>query len=75
MDICQQYVNCMKMYFYIVTYITHLRPYHTARTVYVSTEQLPHDGFVIQHDHILLPIVYELHRNCYLHPSDNDTSD
>jgi hypothetical protein len=43
--------------------------------VYVSAEQLPDDGFAIEHDGILLPFLHELHHDPSLHPSDDDFSD
>jgi len=75
MDIRQQYLYCSKTYSYIGTYITHLRRNHKERIVYVSAEQLPDDGFAIEHDSILLPVVHEPHCDLFLHPSDDNSSD
>jgi hypothetical protein len=75
MDLRQQCLYCLKAYFYIGAYITHLRRDHKARIVYLSAEQLPDDGFAIKHDSILLPFVHEPHNYHFLHPSDNDSSD
>jgi hypothetical protein len=42
--------------------------------VYVSAEHLLHDGFAIEHDCLLLPLVHEPHHNPFLHFSDDDSS-
>jgi len=60
------------MYSYLSSYITHLRRAHKAWTVYASAEQLPDDGFVIEHDSILLPFIHEPHCDPFHHPSDED---
>ena len=36
---------------------------------------VPDDGFAIEYDSILLPFVHEPHRDPFLHPSDDDSSD
>jgi hypothetical protein len=43
--------------------------------VYVSAEQMPDDGFAIEHNSILLPFLDELHHDPFLYPSDDDSSD
>jgi len=63
------------MYTYIGTYLTDLSRNHKEMIAYVSGDQLPHDGFAIQCNSILLPFVHELHRNAFLHLSDNYLSD
>jgi hypothetical protein len=63
------------MYSYISAYITHLRCDHKEWIVYVSADQLPDDGFAIEHNSIRLPFVHEQHHNPFLHPSDYDSSD
>jgi len=63
------------MYSYIGAYITHLHRDHKEGIVYASAEQLPDDGFAIQHDSILLLCVHEPPRDPFLHPSHNDSSD
>jgi len=75
MDICQQCYYCSKTYSYIGAYVTHLRHDHKETIVYVSAERLPNDGFAIEYNSILLPFVPELHRDPFLYPSDNDSSD
>jgi hypothetical protein len=75
MDLCQQCLYCSKTYSYIGAYITHLCRDHKERIVYISAEQLPDDGFAIEHDSILLAFIHELHHNPFLHPSDDDSSD
>jgi len=62
------------MYSYIGAYITRLNRDRKDRIVYVSAEQLPDDGFAIEHNSILLLFVHEPHCDPYLHPSDNDSS-
>jgi hypothetical protein len=62
------------MYSYIRGHITHLRLDHIGRLVYISAEPLPDDGGAITQDGILLRLVYEPHRDPFLHPSDNDWS-
>ena len=75
MDLRQHCLYCSKTYSYIRAYITHLCRNHNERIVYVSAEQLPDDGFAIEHDSILLPFVHEPHHDPFLHPSDDDSSD
>ena len=75
MNLHQQCLYCSKTYSYIGAYITHLRRDHKERIVYVSAEQLPGNGFAIEHDSIPLPFLHEPHGNSFLHPSDNDSSD
>jgi len=75
MDFRQLCLYCSKTYFYIGAYITHLHRNHKERIVYVSAEQLPDDGFAIEHYSILLPFVHEPHHDPFLHPSDDDSSD
>jgi len=75
MDPRQQCLYCSKTYTYIGAYITHLRCDHKARRVYVSSEQLPDDGFAIEQDSFLFPFFHEPHPKPFLHPSDNDSSD
>jgi len=75
MDLHQQYLYCSKTDSYIGGYITHLRRDHKERILYISAEQLPDDGIAIEHDSILLPFVLEPHRDPFLHPSDDDSSD
>jgi len=74
MDLRQNCLYCSKRYACIGAYITHLRHDRQERIVYISAEQLPDDGFVIEHDSILLPFIHEPHRDPFLHPSDNDSS-
>jgi len=62
------------MYFHIGAYITHLHRDHKERIVYISAEQLPDNGFAIEHDSILLPFVHEPHHVPFLHPYDEDFS-
>jgi len=69
MNLQQQCLDCSKMYSYIDAYITHLHCNHKEMIVYVSAEQLPDDGFAIEHDCILLPFAHEPHRDPFLHPS------
>jgi len=75
MHLRQQCLYCSKTYSYIGAYITHLRCDHKERIVYISAEELPDDGFAIEHDSILLPFVHEPHHDSFLHPSDDDSSD
>ena len=63
------------MYSYIGACITHLDCDIKDRILYISAKQLPDDGFVIEHDCILLPFVHELHCHPVLHPSNNDSGD
>ena len=63
------------MYSYIGGFITHLHRDHRATILYRPAEQLPDAGFAIVHHSILLPFVYQPHRDTFLHPSDNDPSD
>jgi hypothetical protein len=63
------------MYSYIGTYISYLRRDQKERIVYVSAEQLPDDGFAIEHDCILLPLVNDPHPDPFLHASDAESSD
>jgi hypothetical protein len=74
MNIRQQCLYCLKTYFYIGDYITHLRGDHKGRIVYISAEQVPDNGFAIGHDSILLPFVHEPHRDPFLYPSHDDSS-
>jgi len=74
MDICQQCLCCSKRYSYIGAYITHLHHDHKEKRLYVLGEELPDDGFAIEHDIILLPFVHVLHCDPVLHPSNNDSS-
>jgi len=75
MDLCQQCLYCSKTYFYIGSYITHIRRDCKDRRVYLLAEQLPVDGFVIEHNSILLPFVHEPHCDPCLYPFDDDSSD
>jgi len=75
MDICQQYFYYLMMYSYIGAYITCLRHDHKEWIVSVSAETLPHDGFVIKHDSILLPIIQKLHSFHSLFLVNDDSSD
>jgi len=76
MDIRQQWLSCLKMYSYISAYISHFRRDHKARIVYVSAEQLPDDGFAIEHNSVLLhSFVHEPHHDPFLHPPNDDSSD
>jgi len=75
MNLRQLCLYCSKTYSYIGTYMAHLRRDHKERRVYVSAEQLPDDGFAIEHDSIRLPIVHEPHHDAFFHPSDDDSSD
>jgi len=75
MDLRQLCLYCLKTYSHIGAYITQLRRDHKERIVYVSAEQLPDDGFAIEHDSILLPFVHETHHDPSFHPSDVDSSD
>jgi len=75
MDIRRRCLYCSKMYCYIGAHITHLRRDHTDRIVYVSAEQLPDDGFAIEHYSILVPFIREPHHDPFLHLSDDDSSD
>jgi hypothetical protein len=70
-----QYLCYLKTFSYIGAYITHLHRDHKDRTVYVSAEQLPDDGVAIEHETILLPFVHEPHRDPFLYPSDDVSSD
>jgi len=63
------------MYSYIGVFITHLCREHTERIVYVSSEQLPDDGFAIKQDSILLTFVDEPRHDPFLDPSNNDFRD
>jgi len=63
------------MYSYISAFTTHFCRDHNKRIVYVSAEQLPDDGFAVEHDSMLLPFVHDLHPDPFLHPSDDDSSD
>jgi hypothetical protein len=71
----QQCLYCSKTYTYTGAYITHLSRNHKESIVYVSAEQLPDDGFAIEYDRILLPFIHEPHRDPFLHPSADDSSD
>jgi hypothetical protein len=73
MNLRQQCLYCSKTYSYISTYITHLRPDHKERIVYVSAQQLPDDGFAIEYDSILLPFIHERHHDPFLHPFGDDS--
>jgi len=75
MDLLQQCLDCSKTYTYIGAYITHLHRDGEERIVYVSAEQLPDDGFAIEHDSIPLPFVHEPHQDPFLHPSCNNSSE
>jgi len=75
MDLHQQCLYCSNASSYVSTFLTHLHQAHKDRIVYVSAEQLPDVGFVIKHHRILLPFVHEPHRDPFLHPSDDDSSD
>jgi hypothetical protein len=41
----------------------------------VSAEQLPDDGFAIEHDNNLLSFIHYPHHDPFLHPPDDDYSD
>jgi len=43
--------------------------------VYVSSEQLPDHGFMIEHDSVQCSFVHEPHHNPVLHPSHENPSD
>jgi len=75
MDIGKQCLYCSKMSSSIGAYITYLHRDHEQRIVYVSAKQQADDGFVIDHNCILLPFVHEPHRDPFLHLSDYDSSD
>jgi len=75
MDIHQQCPDCMKTYSYIGAYITHLCRDNKERTVYISAEQLRDDGFVIEHESILLPFLHEPRHDPVSHSSDDDSRD
>jgi len=62
------------MFSYRSAYIIQLRRDHNERIVYVAATQLPDDGFVIEHDSILLQCVYEPHRDPFVNTSDDDFS-
>jgi len=53
--------------------ITHLRRDYKDRIVNVLAEHLPDDGFAIEQDSILLPLVQERSRDPFLHLSDDDS--
>ena len=63
------------MYLYIGGYIIYLCHNHKERIVYISGKQLPDDGFPNQYNSILLPFVHDPHRNHFLYPSSDDSSD
>ena len=75
MNLCQQYLYYSKTYSCSSAYITHLQPDHKERILYISAEQLPYDGFAIEHISILLPFFHEPHPNSFLHTLDRDSSD
>lgn len=75
MDIYQQCLYYSKMNLNIGAYYTHLLCDHTERILYVSAKQQRDDGFAIEHDIILLPFIHVRHRNPFLHPYDNGSSD
>jgi hypothetical protein len=75
MELRQQCPDCSKTYSYLSSYITHLCRNHNETIVYLSAEQLPGNGFAIEHDSILLPFVHEPHHHPFLHPSDDDSGD
>jgi len=52
MEMCQQCPHCSKTYSYLGAYTTHLWPNHKHRIVLEYAEQLPDDGFVIEHINI-----------------------
>ena len=54
-------------------YIGHLRRAYTACIVYVTAEELPDNGFVIEIDSILLQFIPELHHDHQI-PHSNDNS-
>jgi hypothetical protein len=56
------------MYCNISAYITHLGRNHQERIAFVSAEQLPDDGFVIEHNRMLLPFVHYPHHDLILDP-------
>jgi hypothetical protein len=63
------------MCFCIGTYITHIHPDLKETKVHISPEQLREDGFAIEHESNLPPLVHELQHSHFLHPSDDDSSD
>jgi hypothetical protein len=75
MNLSQQYHYRMKTYSYIGAYITHFCGDHQERLHYWSGKQLPDDGFPIEHDSILLPLVHEPHNDHLLDPSYNVLTD
>jgi len=75
MEVCQQCHDCLHTSSDTGTYITQVRRNHKDTIVAVSYEQLPDDGFVIEHDSILLPFIYAVHCNPIVYPSDDDSSD
>jgi len=74
MNLRQQCLYCSKMYSYIGLYIAHLIHYHKETIVYVAAEQMPADGFAIEHDSIVLAFIHQRYRSAFLHPSDDDSS-
>jgi len=70
----QQGFYCSKTYTYSGTYI--IQHYHNPKQSIgqVSAEQLPDDGFEIEHNISLHPFIHELHHDRILHPSHNDSS-
>jgi len=75
MDLHQQCLYFSKVYSYIGAFIPHLLCGKKERILYWSAEQLPDDGFAIEHDCILLPFLDELHWDPFIRRSDDDCSD
>jgi len=74
MDIVLQCLCGPNTYSCIGAYIIQHRHYHKDWIVYVSPEQLLNVTAGIEHITILLSLVHEQHRDPYLHPSDDDSS-
>lgn len=72
MDLHQQCLYCVTMYFDIGMYITILCRDHNECTIQISAEQLPDDGVAIDHHTTLLPFIPELYHDHLLHCSNDN---
>jgi hypothetical protein len=75
MDLYQQCLYCSKTYYYIGCNNTDLHRNNKECIVDVSAEQLPDEGFAIEHTSILHPFIHNTHRDPFLNPSDDVSSD
>jgi len=71
MDIHPRGLHCSKTDFYIGVCITHLRRDRTWEIVLVPSDPLADNGFVMEHNSILLPFIHEMYPDPFSHPFDN----